>query len=320
MRFIIYGAGAVGGVIGARLFQSGHDVVLIARGAHLAAIVARGLTLESPIETVTLPIPAVGSPGEISFRSGDVVFLAMKTNDTEAAVAALVAAAGPEIPVICTQNGVESERIAARRLRNVYATPVRLPATHLEPGVVQANSATYSGVLDIGRYPRGEDALCTEIAAALEASNFSARAEADVMRHKYTKLLVMNLGNAIEAITTERSASLIRSAQAEAVACYQAAGIDYASEAEDAARRGDLIQVRPIGDARRAGGSTWQSLTRGKREVEVDYLNGEIVLLGRLHGIPTPVNDMLQRTANELAASGRPPGSVTIAELEAAVA
>ena len=103
------------------------------------------------------------------------------------------------------------------------------------------------------------------------------------------------------------------------MACFRAAGIDYASAAEDAARRGDLMQIRPIGDARRAGGSTWQSLARGKRHLEVDYLNGEIVLLGRLHGISTPVNDLLQRTANALAAGGRPPGSISLAELEAAV-
>ena len=107
MRFIIYGAGAIGGVVGARLFESGHEVVLIARGEHLRAIQSSGLTLQAPSATVTLTIPAVGLPAEIEFRSDDVVFLAMKTNDTEAAVAELVAAAGSEIPVICLQNGVE---------------------------------------------------------------------------------------------------------------------------------------------------------------------------------------------------------------------
>ena len=321
MRFIVYGAGAIGGVVGARLFQSGHDVVLIARGEHLRAIQSSGLTLQAPSATVTLTIRAVGLPAEIEFRSDDVVFLAMKTNDTEAAVAELVAAAGPEIPVICLQNGVESERVVTRRMTNVYATPVRLPATHLEPGVVQADSEPTTGVLDIGRYPAGTDELCERVSAALAASTFSSHPSADVMRHKYTKLLVMNLGNAAQAICGPGAATgeLIRRARQEAVACFEAAGIDYASEAEDRERRGNLITIRPIGDKPRAGGSTWQSLARGKRELEVDYLNGEIALLGRLHGVPTPVNSAFQRIANQMAANGTPPGSITPEELEHAI-
>ena len=60
----------------------------------------------------------------------------------------------------------------------------------------------------------------------------------------------------------------------------------------------------------RQGGSSWQSLARGLGSIETDYLTGEIVLLGRLHRVPTPVNDLLQRLANRMAAEGRPPGSV----------
>jgi len=73
--------------------------------------------------------------------------------------------------------------------------------------------------------------------------------------------------------------------------------------------------VAPIGGGRRGGGSTWQSLTRSAGTVETDYLTGEIVLLGRLHGVPTPVNAMLQSVANELARSHGPPQSRSAAEL-----
>ncbi|MGH9275276.1 MAG: ketopantoate reductase C-terminal domain-containing protein, partial [Acidimicrobiales bacterium] len=62
---------------------------------------------------------------------------------------------------------------------------------------------------------------------------------------------------------------------------------------------------------------SWQSLARGTGSIEADTLNGEIVLLGRLRGVPTPVNELLQRTAHELARVGAPPGSMTIDELEA---
>ena len=73
--------------------------------------------------------------------------------------------------------------------------------------------------------------------------------------------------------------------------------------------------MRRIDGERRGGGSTWQSLARGTGRVETDLLNGEIVLLGRLHGVPTPVNALLQDVANELARTGAPPASLTEADL-----
>src|ERR1700679_1525556 len=82
MRFVVFGAGAIGGVVGARLHQSGHDVLLIARGSHREAIAERGLTRKSPIEQVTLPIPVVANASEAEIRDGDVVLLAVKSQDT----------------------------------------------------------------------------------------------------------------------------------------------------------------------------------------------------------------------------------------------
>jgi 2-dehydropantoate 2-reductase len=255
-------------------------------------------------------------PGDVEFRADDIVLFCMKTNDSLEAMDALRAAGGQGIPVVCVQNGVENERLAARRFDRVYAVPVRLPSTHMEPGVVQADGTPRSGVLDIGCFPSGVDAVCEQMAAALSASNFSSFAEPRVMRHKYQKLL-MNLGNAIDAACGpgQRPQGLHEAAREEAIACYHAAGIDFASDEEDRERRGEHYRVREVAGRIRAGGSTFQSLARGKREVEADYLNGEIVLLGRLHGVPTPVNAMLQRVANELARDGMGPGRYEPAEL-----
>jgi 2-dehydropantoate 2-reductase len=77
--------------------------------------------------------------------------------------------------------------------------------------------------------------------------------------------------------------------------------------------------LHDVGGRRRGGGSSWQSLARGTGTIETDYLNGEIVLLGRLHGVPTPVNATVQRVARELAASGAPPASMSPDELLAVV-
>ena len=115
MRYIVYGAGAIGGVIGGRLFQHGRDVTFIARGDHGAVLRQRGLTLADPDTTVTLQVPTVEHPSELRLGSDDVVVLAMKTQDTHLALTALAAVAPSDVRVACAQNGVENERLALRR-------------------------------------------------------------------------------------------------------------------------------------------------------------------------------------------------------------
>ena len=89
-----------------------------------------------------------------------------------------------------------------------------------------------------------------------------------------------------------------------------AAGIDVVSVEEDRARRGNALDIQPVGDDRhRAGGSSWQSLQRATGTIETDYLTGEIVLLGRLHGVATPANRALQDIAARMALAGERPGS-----------
>jgi 2-dehydropantoate 2-reductase len=311
MRFVIYGAGAIGGTIGGRLFEAGHDVTLIARGEHLRALRGEGLTLASPAGTVTLPIPAVGDPRAAGLAGGDVVVLAMKSQDTGPAVEALVRSAPPDIAVVCAQNGVENERVALRSFPDVYAMSVMLPATHLRPGMVEANSAGAHGLLDLGRYPTGIDATAEAVADALTGGGFVSMARPDIMRWKYRKL-ILNLANAVEAVCgpAGRQSPLVARVMEEGETVLAAAGIDPVTPAEDAERRADHLPLRRVEGRRREGGSSWQSLTRGLGTIETDYLNGEIVLLARLHGVPAPANALLQRLADEAAAERHPPGSI----------
>jgi 2-dehydropantoate 2-reductase len=319
MRFVVYGAGAIGGVVGARLFENGHDVVLVARGAHYAAIRDGGLVFATPAGESVLPVPVVDRPGAIDWTGDETVLLAMKSQDTVAALGALAGAVHPASPIVCAQNGVANERAALRRFANVYGMCVMCPATHLRPGAVEANGEPRTGLLDVGRYPAGVDAYAEELAAALRGATFGSNAYADVMRWKYRKLL-SNLGNAVDALCGRGSGegdgdALMAMARAEGEACLEAAGIAYASEDEDATRRADLVRLHPAAGRRRQGGSTWQSLRRGTGSVETDFLNGEIVLLGRLHGVPVPVNDLLQHRMQEAAREGTEPGSVEAAAL-----
>ena len=320
MRYIIYGAGAIGGVIGARLFTAGFDTVLIARGAHLEAIKAKGLRVEMPDGPATLPIPAAGHPSELTFGAGDVVVLTMKTQDTEAALVDLQdACAAQELPVVCAQNGVENERLALRRLARVYGMLVILPATHMEPGVVEATSSGVPGVLDAGCFPEGCDHLIMKVCADLEKAGFRARPDERIMRLKYAKLLG-NLNNTLQAaVGNARAGDISRMLANEAIACYRAAGIDWAPNDEMASLRRGMVA-----GGGRQGSSTWQSLARGAGSIETDYLNGEIALLGRLHGVPTPANVAMQRIGRRLLVEGRPPGSMSpedvMREIEAASA
>jgi 2-dehydropantoate 2-reductase len=329
VRFIIIGAGAVGGTIGGCLHQAGHDVVLVARGRHLEALRAHGLTLATPLGTDTLRIPAAGGPDELTLTPGDVLILAVKGQDTAGVLAEWAwqpagdGVAAETIPVVCAQNGVANEAAVLRRFRNVYGMCVWLPATHLEPGRVEAQGTPLAGLLPVGRYPQGQDLYAERISASLHASRFLAPVTADVMRWKYGKL-IGNLANAIEALCgrearhSEEARELGERTRAEALAVLDAAGIAYASEEEITAARSDQVRVGVVDGSARTGGSSWQSLSRGTGTIEADYLNGEIVILGRTQGIPVPVNAILQRLANEAARTRRPPGTVSPAAILAA--
>jgi len=162
-----------------------------------------------------------------------------------------------------------------------------------------------------------------KIGADLTASGFLAPVTADVMRWKYGKLLA-NLSNATEAVCGHsawlHASELRRRVTAEGRAVLDAAGIGYARERESAELRADRVQILPVNGAERVGGSSWQSLTRGTGSIEADFLNGEIVLLGREHGVPTPLNEVLQRLANQAARDHRAPGSATPDEVMALAA
>ena len=322
MRIVVFGAGAVGSVIGGRLAQHrdvhGHDIALVARPAHCAAIRANGLVIHDPIGSTTIDVDAIERIDQVPLDDGDVVVLAMKTQDTPAALEQLARHAPAGIHVVCAQNGVENERLALRVFADVHAMCVLLPAGFMEPGVIDASGTPHNAILDVGRYPDGTDATNDALAAALEASGLSSRSVPDVMRWKYGKLL-LNLGNLADALVSDREhmGRIVGPARAEADACYAAAGIERVSDDEDRERRAGVMEVRPIHDAtrHRGGGSTWQSLARGATSTEVDWLNGEIVLLGRRHGVATPVNELLCAAARRAVLTGAAPRSITTDQL-----
>jgi 2-dehydropantoate 2-reductase len=318
--YVVIGAGAIGGVVAVRLHEAGRDVRLVARGAHLAAIRERGLRLDEPGRSRTVRLPAAASVAEVDWRPDDVALLCTKSQDSAPLLDELRAAA-PGAAVACVQNGVANERLAADRFSRVQAVYVVLPAEHLEPGRVAGFSAPLAGVLDVGRYPSGVDELSERIAADLTAAGFDSRAVADVMAWKHGKLLV-NLANAADAACGPDDPDLrelARRARAEGERCLTAAGIAFTTpDQERERRRGALNPGAVDGRTRPGGSSTWQSLRRGTGSVEAEHLNGEVVALGRAHGVPTPVNRVLLETVIGMARDGEAPGGRRARDLLAA--
>ncbi len=300
-HYVLYGAGAVGGVIGGRLHFAGHDVTLVARGAHLDRIRADGLVLDTAEGRHAARAPATDTAAGIEWHDDTVVVLAVKSHQTEAALADLVRHAPATVPVVCAQNGVTNEPATLRRFAHTYAITVMLPAQHVEPGVVVQGCHPVPGILDIGRYPSGTDQVTDRVSADLRSAGFESVPRPDIMAWKHRKLVTNAVGD-VSAVLPDEADELKPLVRAEAEAALAAAGVRMVSHEEDLERRGDLLQGR---EDVTGPNSLGQSIERRTAGTEVDYRAGEVVLLGRLHGVPTPANERVQRTAHALSASAQ---------------
>jgi 2-dehydropantoate 2-reductase len=322
MRFIVYGAGGIGSGMGAHLFQKGYDSVLVGNPAHVEAIHARGLTLATGDETTVMHVPAVKTAPELApFRDDDVVLLTAKSQHTLRCLGQLRGAGAPRsLPIFCVQNSIWNEPAATRLFDRVYGVMIMVPGTFLTPGVViHPMVFPHYGCVDIGSYPRGADDLCAIVARALAKAGYSTQVHHDVMLPKGSKAL-MNLGNAIDAITDGRGddRQIREAARQEAIAVWSALGIGW--EDEEAFRQRSRArygtQKVPAGyEKTPKRSSTWQSMARGTGNVEAEQLNGDVVTLGRLVSLETPVNALLWRVSEEMARAGDQPGKYSAEDL-----
>ncbi|HET8915470.1 MAG TPA: 2-dehydropantoate 2-reductase N-terminal domain-containing protein [Propionibacteriaceae bacterium] len=330
-RYIIVGAGAVGAALGGRLGLVGHDVVLVARGNNLAALLDRGLRLRTPDEDVTLSLPAIAGPEEIKLDIDDVLILATKTHQANEALVSWtdvpvhrngqpVDTAGQSLPIFTALNGVAAEAIAQRYFRLVFGVCVWMPVVHLEPGEVIIRSTPQSGMLHIGRVPASpddHDQTLQQVAADLVAANFDVRLPDDVMPWKYRKL-ISNIGNVFQALVGRNGdwRTLVTDAEDEARRVLDTAGIGYIGDAEEATARAAGFTMKPVpGVPAAVGGSTWQSLQRGTGNIETDYLNGEIAMIAHQLGTTAPINERLAIVARRAATSGAKPGDMSAEQL-----
>lgn len=335
MRYIIHGAGAIGGLIGGRLAADGAEVVLIARPAIAEAVNARGLTIRSQAgEQQISGITAVTDPIHISPRKGDVILLTVKSQQTADAVHALHEVFDQETPLFCLQNGVRNEGAAAARFRRVYGGMVEISATLLQPGVI---AHTRSHAIALGDYPRGRDAILNEVAGQFDRAIHTTTTHNNIMAVKWAKLL-LNLNNATLAIIDSYVqlarllppvAGFMADVVAEGLSILAAAGISIEEENNPCDVPGFLARARNLTEDKaaidaarnlpvelRTYPSTWADLKNRRGATETSYFNGEIILLGEKHGIFTPFNSTLFTTVETMALENQPPGKYTLAELK----
>jgi 2-dehydropantoate 2-reductase len=332
-RYVIVGAGAIGGTVGAVLARAGIPTVLVARGAHADVLAAEGLTLRTPDGTFPTPVTAAAQAEQVRLTERDVLVFATKTQQLDAALQewvdqpvhsadGVVGTAGERLPAMTALNGVAAEEKALRYFRRVFGVCVWLPAVHLEPGEVIVRSWPVAGQFHIARWPASistpADAdMLARLAQTWSAAGIRVNVPPDVAPWKYNKLL-SNLGNAVAALTAEAADAghIVAAARREGEDVLRCAGIEFTSfETSTAARAdGPTIRAVPGWDAR-ASNSTWQSLSRNTGNVETDFLNGEIVRLAHRHGTSAPLNAALARAARAEVRNGLGPGRYSASEL-----
>lgn len=332
-RFIIIGAGAIGGTIAARLASAEVPVVVVARGEHADAIERDGLLLRTPEGDVTGHPRVWRSVDDATVTGDDVFVLAVKSHAAQQALGEWAAVrlddgrfAGDVVPLFVTLNGVEGERLASRYFRRVYGVCVWAPCTMPGPGVVASYFHPASGVYHVSRYPAsasGADdlALLDETASVWRAAALDMQVHADSMPWKWRKL-VNNVGNAFDALLDTPDHALVAAARHEAVEVMAAAGVELGPEHVEIAARQAGPSMGTIPGLPYEGSSSRQSLARktgSAGNIEAAYLNGEIALLAHSSGASAPINEAVVWIADDAARRGLGPGCYTSAELRAAL-
>jgi 2-dehydropantoate 2-reductase len=292
MRVAVMAAGAVGGYFGGRLAAAGHDVAFIARGAHRDAIRRDGLKIESALGDLHLKdLNVTDDPKRVG--PVDVVLFAVKLWDTEKAGEQTRPLVGSNTRVITLQNGVDSvERLVPILGDNaVIGGTTYVVVTIARPGVIR-HTGTIARIL-CGRLDRRPDAVLIGYVEQIKAANIDITLTDHILLDIWKKFVLLSGTSGITASTRQpigvirddedMRAFLYRLMQ-ETIDVGRAAGVEFSPKFQAELDR-SVAGFHPMMKASMAN-----DLDAGNR-LELDWLAGRIVALGRKYGIPTPAQE-----------------------------
>jgi len=216
MRIAVLGAGGIGGYYGARLAKAGHDVVLVARGAHLEALKRRGVTVRTPDEELTLPITAV--PDVRGLEPVDLLLFCVKAYDTEAGARSIAPLVGPDTVVLTVQNGLDRADVLATALdgtKAVLAGAVYAALQLAGPGVVVRTGP--EARITFGERGGAASDRTARLAAAFRESGLVHEVSADIDRVLWEKFLFITGIGAVTALARAGIGALRESAEGRAL-------------------------------------------------------------------------------------------------------
>jgi len=293
MRIAIVGAGGVGGYFGGRLVESGADVTFLARGAHLDALRTRGLRIVSPKGDVHLPrVQAAASAADIG--PVDIVVFAVKLYDTDSALGSLAPLIGPQTAVVPLQNGVDSVATLTKAVGREHTAggTCYVAAVKSEPGVIRHTAMDHLifGEIDRVRSPR-----LLALKDVCGPARFQSTLSDDIMLDIWSKFVRLSVMSGMTAVARSPLGvihddpelwAMLQSALGEAMAVARARGVEVAeSTVEDVAKAYAALPPQ-------TKSSMLEDLERGRR-LELPWLSGAVVRIGKEVGVPTPTHSFI---------------------------
>ncbi len=291
MRIAVMAAGAVGGYFGARLAAAGHEVHFIARGAQLEAIRRQGLRVQSPLGDLHVA-NALATADPAAVGSVDVVLFAVKLWDTESAGAAARPLVGPHTRLITFQNGIDS----VERLQPILGADAVVGGTsHIAavvstPGLV-VHSSRFAQLM-FGRADRRPDPMLERFLQAARAAGIDATLSDDIEAERWKKFAFLVALSGATGATRLPLGPILGDAETRAFFASLIQEVVTLGRAKGVALPADFVDERlKFADAAPPGfkASLLHDLEAGRR-IELDWLAGKAVELGRALGIPTPAN------------------------------
>jgi 2-dehydropantoate 2-reductase len=291
------GAGSIGGYFGSMLARGGHDVTLVARGAHLDAIRRHGLRIVRDGEEFLIVCPGQVQATDDAGRVGvvDLALLTVKTYHNDQAVPAMRPLVGADTAVLVLQNGVDSYQAAAQALGPDKVLPgaAYIEASVPAPGVIRQTGSVVR--IDFGEADHRDSLRGRRIQQALERSGVPAQFTTDIQLALWTKFLFIATLAGVTSLARQTLAELLPRPEWRqvVVACLreiEAVGRALGVKLDPAIAAQTLAYME--GCLQELHASMHADLTAG-RPLELEALNGAVVRAGRRAGVPTPINDLI---------------------------